>query len=137
MFEQTGETEDETEEKRVRKKRERKRGTGPRAALATEPAPQPESLVTGQRKSAASFFQELQEELQGAPAVTPSGSPVGPVGAGAAAAGSPPRNDREPVEVVQFHSRSKKRKQKPDQDENTKVMSQLTCENPDVVLPQF
>ena len=137
MFEQTGETEDETEEKRVRKKRERKRGTGPLAALATEPAPQPESLVRGQRKSAASFFQELQEELQGAPAVTPSGSPAGPVGAGAAAAGSPPRNDREPVEVVQFHSRSKKRKQKPDQDENTKVMSRLTCENPDVVLPQF
>lgn len=135
MFEQTGETEDETEEKRVRKKREKKRGTGPLAALATEPAPQPESLVRGQRKNAASFFQELREELQGAPAVTPSGSPAGP--AGAAAACSPPRNDREPVEVVQFHSRSKKRKQKPDQDENTKVMNRLMCENPDVVLPQF
>lgn len=135
VFEQTGETEDETEEKRVRKKREKKRGTGPLAALATEPAPQPESLVRGQRKNAASFFQELREELQGAPAVTPSGSPAGP--AGAAAACSPPRNDREPVEVVQFHSRSKKRKQKPDQDENTKVMNRLMCENPDVVLPQF
>ena len=100
--------------------REKKRGTGTLASLATEPAPQPESLVRGQRKSAASFFQELQEELQGAPAVTPSGSPAGPVVSAAAAACSPPRNDRELVEVVQFHSRSKKRKQKPDQDENTK-----------------
>ncbi|KAI4550344.1 hypothetical protein MJT46_019070 [Ovis ammon polii x Ovis aries] len=116
-----GETEDETEEKRVRKKREKKRGMGTLASLATEPAPQPESLVRGQRKSAASFFQELQEELQGAPAVTPSGSPVGPVVSGAAAAHSPPRNDREPVEVVQFHSRSKKRKQNPDQEENAKT----------------
>lgn len=116
-----GETEDETEEKRVRKKREKKRGMGTLASLATEPAPQPESLVRGQRKSAASFFQELQEELQGAPAVTPSGSPVGPVVSGAAAARSPPRNDREPVEVVQFHSRSKKRKQNPDQEENAKT----------------
>ncbi|XP_061260800.1 uncharacterized protein C1orf131 homolog [Bos javanicus] len=116
-----GETEDETEEKRVRKKREKKRGTGTLASLATEPAPQPESLVRGQRKNAASFFQELQEELQGAPAVTPSGSPVGPVVSGAAAACCPPKNDRELVEVVQFHSRSKKRKQKPDQDENTKT----------------
>uniref|UniRef100_A0A8C2SJR6 Uncharacterized protein n=1 Tax=Capra hircus TaxID=9925 RepID=A0A8C2SJR6_CAPHI len=115
-----GETEDETEEKRVRKKREKKRGTGTLASLATEPAPQPESLVRGQRKSAASFFQELQEELQGAPAVTPSGSPAGPVVSGAAAARSPLRNDREPVEVVQFHSRSKKRKQNPDQEENAK-----------------
>ncbi|XP_055281795.1 uncharacterized protein C1orf131 homolog isoform X2 [Moschus berezovskii] len=116
-----GETEDETEEKRVRKKREKKRGPGTLASLATEPAPQPESLVRGQRKSAASFFQELQEELQGAPAVTPNGSPAGPVVSGAAAACFPPRIDREPVEVVQFHSRSKKRKQKPDQDENTKT----------------
>lgn len=123
MFEQTGETEDETEEKRVRKKREKKRGMGTLASLATEPAPQPESLVRGQRKSAASFFQELQEELQGTPAVTPSGSPVGPVVSGAAAACSPPR--REPVEVVQFHSRSKKRKQNPDQEENAKVMNRL------------
>lgn len=123
MFKQTGETEDETEEKRVRKKREKKRGTGTLASLATEPAPQPESLVRGQRKSAASFFQELQEELQGAPAVTPSGSPAGPVVSGAAAARSPLRNDREPVEVVQFHSRSKKRKQNPDQEENAKVMN--------------
>ena len=121
MFEQTGETEDEAEQKRIRKKRE----MGTPAALVAEPALQPGSLVRGQRKSASGFFQELQEELQGVPAVTPGGFPSGPVVSSAAVAPSPLRSDREPVEVVEFHSRSRKRKQRPDQDENTKVMNWL------------
>eukprot|EP00069_Balaena_mysticetus_P005057 bmy_17784T0 len=115
-----GETEDEAEQKRIRKKREKKRDMGTPAALVAEPALQPGSLVRGQRKGASSFFQELQEELQGFPAMTPGGFPSGPVVSSAAVAPSPLRSDREPVEVVEFHSRSRKRKQKPDQDENTK-----------------
>ncbi|XP_067567207.1 uncharacterized protein C1orf131 homolog isoform X1 [Pseudorca crassidens] len=115
-----GETEDEAEQKRIRKKTEKKRDMGTPGALVAEPDLQPGSLVRGQRKSASSFFQELQEELQGVPAVTPGGFPSGPVVSSSAVAPSPLRNDREPVEVVEFHSRSRKRKQKPDQDENTK-----------------
>ncbi|XP_069899946.1 uncharacterized protein C1orf131 homolog isoform X1 [Globicephala melas] len=115
-----GETEDEAEQKRIRKKTEKKRDMGTPGALVAEPDLQPGSLVRGQRKSASSFFQELQEELQGVPAVTPGGFPSGPVVSSSAVAPSPLRNDREPVEVVKFHSRSRKRKQKPDQDENTK-----------------
>ncbi|XP_065750717.1 uncharacterized protein C1orf131 homolog [Phocoena phocoena] len=127
-----GETEDEAEQKRIRKKREKKRDMGTPGALVAEPDLQPGSLVRGQRKSASSFFQKLQEELQGVPAVTPSGFPSGPVVSSSAVAPSPLRNDREPVEVVEFHSRSRKRKQKPDQDENTKTKTSILEKDVDV-----
>ncbi|XP_057592613.1 uncharacterized protein C1orf131 homolog [Hippopotamus amphibius kiboko] len=120
-----GETEDEVEQKRTRKKREKKRDTGIPVALTAEPAPLPGSLVRGQRKSALGFFQELQEELQGAPAVTPGGFPSGPVVSNAAVAPSPLKNDRESVEVVEFHTRSEKRKRKPAEDENTKTKTSI------------
>ncbi|XP_007467048.1 PREDICTED: uncharacterized protein C1orf131 homolog [Lipotes vexillifer] len=127
-----GETEDEAEQKRIRKKREKKRDMATPAALVAEPDLQPGSLVRGQRKSASSFFQELQEELQGVPAVTPGGFPSGPVVSSSVVAPSPLRNDREPVEVVEFHSRSRKRKQKPDQDENTKTKTSILEKDVDV-----
>lgn len=105
-------------------------------ALAAEPAPQLSSLVRGQRKSASSFFKELREELQCAPAVTSTGSPLGPEVPSASV--SPPlKKNRERVQVVEFHSRNKKRKQKPDQEENRKVTSWLVYvygENPDIVM---
>ncbi|XP_067567209.1 uncharacterized protein C1orf131 homolog isoform X2 [Pseudorca crassidens] len=127
-----GETEDEAEQKRIRKKTEKKRDMGTPGALVAEPDLQPGSLVRGQRKSASSFFQELQEELQGVPAVTPGGFPSGPVVSSSAVAPSPLRNDREPVEVVEFHSRSRKRKQKPDQDENTKTKTSILEKDVDI-----
>ncbi|KAM5206419.1 40S small subunit processome assembly factor 1 isoform 1-T1 [Hipposideros larvatus] len=111
-----GETEDEAEQKSIRKKRGNKKGDGgPPAALATEPAPPPGSLVRGQTKGASSFFTELREELQRAAAATPTRASAGPQGPRAAA--SPKRGQ---VEVVEFHSRNKKRKLKPGGDENTK-----------------
>ncbi|XP_023972827.1 uncharacterized protein C1orf131 homolog isoform X2 [Physeter macrocephalus] len=127
-----GETEDEAEQKKIRKKREKKRDMGTPAALVAEPDLQPGSLVRGQRKSASSFFQELQEELQGVAAVTPGSFPSGPVVSSAAVAPSPLRNDREPVEVVEFHSRSRNRKQKPDQDENTKTKTSILEKDVDI-----
>uniref|UniRef100_A0A8C7EVY8 Chromosome 1 open reading frame 131 n=1 Tax=Neovison vison TaxID=452646 RepID=A0A8C7EVY8_NEOVI len=119
-------TEDEPEQKRIRKRGEtKKRGaeTPVSPVAAAEPAPRPASFGRGQRKSASSFFKELQEELRCAPAVTPAGSPSGPEAPSAAV--SPPtlKNPREPVEVIEFHSRNKKRKEKLDRDENTQVMS--------------
>lgn len=120
VSESTGETEDEAEQKRIRKKRENKeRDMGTPVALVAEPAPPPGSLVRGQRKGAVSFFTELREQLQCAPVVTPTGAPEGPQVPPAAASPS-----REQVEVVEFHSRNK-RKRKPGEGENTKVMSNL------------
>ncbi|EPY81949.1 hypothetical protein CB1_000692021 [Camelus ferus] len=117
-----GETEDEAKQSRVRKKRENKKSdVGALVASAAEPALPPGPAVRGQRSSASSFFQELREELQCAPAVTPGGVPPGPGASRAVVAPSPLKNNEGQVEVVEFHSRNKKRKQKPDQDENPKV----------------
>uniref|UniRef100_A0A8D2A370 Uncharacterized protein n=1 Tax=Sus scrofa TaxID=9823 RepID=A0A8D2A370_PIG len=121
-----GETEDEAEQKRVRKKREsKKRDMGTPAASGTEPAPLPEALGRGQRKNASTFFKELREELHRAPAGTPSDLPPGPFGSDAAESPSSLKNKREPVEVVEFHSRNTKRKQKPDQDEHIKTKTSI------------
>lgn len=123
-----GETEDEAEQKRVRKKRENKKGVvGPPVALMAEPAALPGSLVRGQRKGALSFFMELRKELQCAPAVTPTGAPTEPQGPHAAA--SP---NREHVEVVEFHSRNKKRKLKPGEDENAKTKTSILEKDVDI-----
>ncbi|KAM5206420.1 40S small subunit processome assembly factor 1 isoform 2-T2 [Hipposideros larvatus] len=123
-----GETEDEAEQKSIRKKRGNKKGDGgPPAALATEPAPPPGSLVRGQTKGASSFFTELREELQRAAAATPTRASAGPQGPRAAA--SPKRGQ---VEVVEFHSRNKKRKLKPGGDENTKTKTSILEKDVDI-----
>lgn len=123
-----GETEDEAEQKSIRKKRGNKKGDGgPPAALATEPAPPPGSLVRGQTKGASSFFTELREELQRAAAATPTCASAGPQGPRAAA--SPKRGQ---VEVVEFHSRNKKRKLKPGGDENTKTKTSVLEKDVDI-----
>lgn len=123
-----GDTEDEAEKKSIRKKRENKKGdVGPPGALVTEPTPPPGSLVRGQRKGALSFFTELREELQCAPAVTPTRASTGPQGPRAAA--SP---NREQVEVVEFHDRNKKRKLKPGEDENTKIKTGILEKDVDI-----
>nr|XP_053768523.1 uncharacterized protein C1orf131 homolog [Desmodus rotundus] len=119
-----GEREDEAGQKQIRKKKENKRDVETPVALGAEPAPPPGSPVRGQRKSASAFFWELREELQGAPAVTPTGAPAGPQAPCASAAPSP-LDHGERVQVVEFHSRNKKRKQKPDQDENTKTKTSI------------
>ncbi|EPQ01505.1 hypothetical protein D623_10011132 [Myotis brandtii] len=132
---QTGETEDEAEQKRIRKKKEnKKRDTGTPVALGAEPAPPPGAPVRGPRKKASSFFSELREELRCAPSVTPPEAPAGPQAPPAAASPSP-LNRREPVEVVEFHSRSKKRKQRPDQDENAKTKASIL--EKDVNIQEF
>ncbi|XP_032169562.1 uncharacterized protein C1orf131 homolog isoform X1 [Mustela erminea] len=125
---ETEETEDEPEQKRIRKRGEtKKRGaeTPVSPVAAAEPAPLPGSFGRGQRKSASSFFKELQEELRCSPAVTPTGSPSGPEAPNAAV--SPPtlKNPRGPVEVIEFHSRNKKRKEKLDRDENTQTKTSI------------
>lgn len=131
-----GEAEDEAEQKRVRRKREnKKRDVRTPEVLGAESAPPPGSLVVrGQRKSASSFFSELREELQCDPAVTLTGAPAGPQVPPAAAPPSP-LDKREPVEVVEFHSRNKKRKQKLDQDENTKTKTSIL--EKDVNIQEF
>lgn len=115
-----GETEGETEQKRTRKKKEKKRDSETVADGATEPLPRPASPGRGQRKSASSFFKELREELQSAPAA-PSEVPT----ATTAVSLFPLENNSKLVEVVEFHSRSEKRKPKSEEDEPAKVMDRL------------
>ncbi|CAK7302856.1 Uncharacterized protein C1orf131 [Vulpes lagopus] len=121
-----GETQYEAEQKRSKKKGEsKKRDAGTPAAVTGEPAPLPRSLVRGQRKSASSFFKELQEELQCTPAVTPAEPPSGPEDPCAAASPSTLKTSREQVEVIEFHSRNKKRKEKLDQNENMQTKGSI------------
>lgn len=126
-----GETEDEAEQKRNRKQTEnKKRDVGPPVALAAEPASPPGSPIRGQRKGALTFFMELSKELRCAAAGTPTSAPPGPQGPRAAAS-----LNREPVEVVTFHSRNKNRKQKPGEDRNTETKTSIL--EKDVDIPEF
>ncbi|XP_004712262.1 uncharacterized protein C1orf131 homolog [Echinops telfairi] len=130
-----GEREDETKQTKGKEKREiKKRGLRTAVVLSEEPAPLPNSHGRGQRKSASSFFKELQEELHCSPAVPPTEFPSEPDGL-AAAPSCPLKNSREFVEVVEFHSRPPKRTQKPDQDENTKTKTSAL--EKDVDMPEF
>ncbi|XP_012586709.1 PREDICTED: uncharacterized protein C1orf131 homolog [Condylura cristata] len=120
-----GETEGETEHKRIRKKRENKK-RDVEAPVALVAAPPSGSLVRGPKKHrASSFFKELREELQCAPTENPadflSGSQVPTV----EASSSSLKNDRKHVEVVEFHSRNKRKKQKLGQEENTKTKASV------------
>lgn len=116
-----GETEVETEQKRTRKKKGKKRDSEMAADMAAEPFPLPASPGRGQRKGASSFFRELREELQSAPSV-PSEVPATP-----AVSLFPLRNDSKLVEVVEFQSKSKKRKPKSEEDEPAKVRLVGSC----------
>ncbi|KAL2770684.1 uncharacterized protein WCI35_018858, partial [Daubentonia madagascariensis] len=128
-----GETEDETEQKRIGKKRENEKvAVGASVALAAEPAPLRGSLVRGQRKSASSFFKELREELHCAPAGTSTGPPSGPEVSAAAVSPSSLKNNRELIEVVEFHSSNKKRKLKPDHEEITKTKTSVFKKDVDI-----
>uniref|UniRef100_A0A8C8YV23 Chromosome 1 open reading frame 131 n=1 Tax=Prolemur simus TaxID=1328070 RepID=A0A8C8YV23_PROSS len=128
-----GETADETEQKRIRKKRgNKKTDVGASVAWAAEPAPLPGSVPGGQRKSASSFFQELREELHCAPAGTPTGPPSGPEVPAATVPPSSLKNNRERIEVVEFHSSNKKRKLKPDREESTKTETSVFKKDVDI-----
>lgn len=131
-----GAMEDEAEQKRLRKKTEnKKKDVGTPAALTAETDTQPECLVRGQRKSAksaSSFFQELKEEVQCA---SVEGKPTELKVPCTIGSFSSRKNNREQVEVVEFHSRNKKRKQKLDQDEKTKV--ETSVPEKDVNIQEF
>ncbi|XP_034378121.1 40S small subunit processome assembly factor 1 [Arvicanthis niloticus] len=124
-----GETEGETEQKRIRKRREKKRNSEAIADVSAEQLPLPGSPVRGQRKSASSFFKELREELQSAPAA-PSEVP-----ATTAVSLSPLKNNSKLVEVVEFQSKSKKRKPKSDEDEPAKNKTKVL--EKDVGIQEF
>lgn len=121
-----GETEGETEQKRIRKKKAKKRDSETIEDVAVEPLPLPGSPVRGQKKSASSFFQKLREELQSAPAA-PSEVPVTTAGSL-----SPPKNGSKLVEVVEFQSKSKKRKLKSDEDEAAKNKTKVVKKDVDI-----
>ncbi|KAK2491308.1 hypothetical protein MC885_017976 [Smutsia gigantea] len=89
-------------------------------ALTAELTRLPGTQVRGPRKSATCFFRELREEPQYAPAVTPLGSPSGPEVSSATVSPTSLKNNREQVEVTEFHSGNKKRRQKLDPDDSTK-----------------
>ncbi|XP_032098345.1 uncharacterized protein C1orf131 homolog isoform X1 [Sapajus apella] len=132
-----GETEGETEQKKFLKKREnKKRDVEGATAVAAEPSPLPGSLIRGQRKSALSFFKEIREELHCAPAGTPTGPSSGPEIFAPAVPPSSLENHREQVEVVEFHSRNKKRKLKPDHNKSTQQTKTSVLER-DVDIQEF
>ncbi|XP_060047982.1 uncharacterized protein C1orf131 homolog isoform X2 [Erinaceus europaeus] len=113
---------EEPKQKNIKKKREdRKRDVGAPLTLIAEPASIPESLTRDQKKSASNFFKELREELQCASAVVSTGFPSGLEVPGAAVSSLPLKNNREQIEVIEFHSRNKNKKQKLDQNESTKA----------------
>ncbi|XP_011788696.1 PREDICTED: uncharacterized protein C1orf131 homolog isoform X3 [Colobus angolensis palliatus] len=119
-----GDREGETEQKKIIKKREnKKRDVEAAAALAAEPSALPGSPIRGQRKSALNFFKELREERHCAPAGTPTGPSSEPEILAAAVYPSSLKNNREQVEVIEFHSRNKKRKLTPDHNKSTKTES--------------
>ncbi|KAK2497918.1 hypothetical protein MC885_000076 [Smutsia gigantea] len=131
-----GETEDEADKKRIRKKSEsKKRDTGTPMGLAAELTPLPGTHVRCPRKSATRFFRELREELQCAPAVTPLGSPSGPEVSSTTVSPTSLKNNREQVEVIEFHSGNKKRRQKLDPDNSTKNKTNIL--EKDVGIQEF
>ncbi|XP_008984054.3 40S small subunit processome assembly factor 1 isoform X1 [Callithrix jacchus] len=132
-----GETEGETEQQKILKKREnRKRDVEGATAVAAEPSPLPCSLIRGQRKSALSFFKEIREELRCSPAGTPTGPSSGPEILAPAVPTSSLENHREQVEVVEFHSRNKKRKPKPEHNKSTQQTKTSVLER-DVDIQEF
>ncbi|XP_040823832.1 uncharacterized protein C1orf131 homolog [Ochotona curzoniae] len=127
-----GETE-KAEKTKVRKKRENKKKDGQALmALVAEPAPAPGSLSRRQKKNASSFFKELREELHCAPAVPCPDPPSQPEVHAAAVSSSPLKKTSGGIEVVEFHSRHKKRKLKQDPDENAKTKTSVLEKAADV-----
>uniref|UniRef100_A0A8C2V3Y3 Chromosome 1 open reading frame 131 n=1 Tax=Chinchilla lanigera TaxID=34839 RepID=A0A8C2V3Y3_CHILA len=130
IFEQTGEK-DETEQKKIRKKRENRKTDGVAVAVAAERT-LPGSFTKNQKKSASSFFRELREELNCAPEVTSHNPPSGAKVLAAIGSSSSLQNNREQVEVIEFHGRNKKRKLKPDQDECVKTKTNVHEKDSDI-----
>ncbi|XP_051024937.1 uncharacterized protein C1orf131 homolog [Acomys russatus] len=124
-----GETEGEAKQKRIRKKREKKRDTEMVTDMAAEPLPLPGPPSRGQRKGASSFFKELKEELRSA-AAAPADIPTP-----AAALFSLPKSSSKLVEVVEFHSKRKKRKAKSDEDE--RAQTKIRALEEDVGIQEF
>ncbi|XP_005405034.1 PREDICTED: uncharacterized protein C1orf131 homolog [Chinchilla lanigera] len=122
---------DETEQKKIRKKRENRKTDGVAVAVAAERT-LPGSFTKNQKKSASSFFRELREELNCAPEVTSHNPPSGAKVLAAIGSSSSLQNNREQVEVIEFHGRNKKRKLKPDQDECVKTKTNVHEKDSDI-----
>ncbi|MBZ3879395.1 hypothetical protein SUZIE_152775 [Sciurus carolinensis] len=105
---------------------------GATAARPVGPLSLPTPLERDQRKSASSFFKELREEMHGTSDVTPQGPPTGPEVPAAAAAAAAAVSPFPQIEVVKFHSRKKKRKLQPDQDEHAESKTSVLEKNVDV-----
>ncbi|XP_069854254.1 uncharacterized protein C1orf131 homolog [Dipodomys merriami] len=128
-----GETEGETEQKRIRTRGTQKSSVEAVSLAAVEPALPPGSPVRPQRKSASIFFKELREELHHTPAIPSPAVPARPkVSAASAVLPTPQTKNKELVEVVEFHSRSKKRRLKPVGDEHTKTNTSIFEKDVDI-----
>ncbi|XP_003473540.1 uncharacterized protein C1orf131 homolog isoform X1 [Cavia porcellus] len=126
-----GEKEGETGQKKIRKKRENRKTEGVAVAVAEDKTPHG-SFTKKQKKSVSSFFRELREELNHASVITSHNPPSGAKVPTAAGSPSPLQNHKEQVEVVEFHSRNKKRKPKPDQDECIKTKTSVHEKDADI-----
>ncbi|XP_004640911.1 uncharacterized protein C1orf131 homolog [Octodon degus] len=122
---------DETEQKKIRKKRENRKTDGVAEAVAGESTP-PGSFTRNQKMSASSFFRELREELSCAPVVTSHSPPSGAKVPATTGSPSPLQNSRDQVEVVEFHSKKKKRKLKEEQDECIKTKTSVPEKDADI-----
>ncbi|XP_047376468.1 LOW QUALITY PROTEIN: uncharacterized protein C1orf131 homolog [Sciurus carolinensis] len=106
---------------------------GATAARPVGPLSLPTPLERDQRKSASSFFKELREEMHGTSDVTPQGPPTGPRSPCCCCWLLPAAVSPFPqIEVVKFHSRKKKRKLQPDQDEHAESKTSVLEKNVDV-----
>ncbi|KAM6217496.1 40S small subunit processome assembly factor 1 [Rhynchocyon petersi] len=130
-----GEREGEAKQTKNTKKREgKKRGLKSRVPASEDPALPPTCPGRGQRSNASCFFRQLREELQDAPATATADVPAEP-DALATVSASPQKDRRRLVEVVEFHSRRKKRKLEAGQEESTKTKTSVLKE--DVEVQEF
>ncbi|XP_068963354.1 uncharacterized protein C1orf131 homolog [Petaurus breviceps papuanus] len=132
-----GETLDKKTLKRRKNKKENKRDLVTAEATTVDTASQPEPLSRGQKKSASSFFRQLEEELLCDSSQDPTGPALTDVSAAVSPAPSLTKGKGEPVEVVEFHSWNKKKKTElePPQDEDTK--KKINAFEKDVGMQEF
>ncbi|XP_072503553.1 40S small subunit processome assembly factor 1 [Notamacropus eugenii] len=132
-----GETLDKKTLKRRKNKKENQRDPVTAVATTVDTALQPDSLSKGRKKSASSFFRKLKEEMLCDSSENSTSPALSGISATVSSAPLLTKGKREPVEVVEFHSRNKKKKTEiePPKDEDAKT--KISALEKDVGVQEF